>query len=166
MSDYEIVVVMRADSTSSQLKRFAKAVDDWQEEAQSRGIGLLTDPVTMNDLDQGELPMPLAVRESIGPYQIPAELIELVKQRGGDLSAITEQDRERLGAGFPAPKPGAIREARERLGESASLRGVRIWYPREAVEDRETLVRELALRLPRRPIDYFIVDGVRISEGL
>lgn len=165
MSDYQIVVVMRADSTSSYLKRFAKALEAWQDELELRNIGMLLDPLTLLDLNNGELPMPAAVRESIGEFRIPAELIELVKQRGGNLSAITEEDRERLGAGFRPPKPGAIREARERLGKSASLRGVRIWYPRDAVEDRETLVRELALRLPRRPIDYFIVDGVVFRRG-
>lgn len=159
MSDFQIFVTLRRDSKSSQLKRFAKALDAWREESEAAGIAMLLDPVTMQDLDNGELPMPLAVRECIGPFRIPAEHVDLAQQHGGDISAVTVDDRERHGVGFGPPKPGAVREARKLLGKSAELRGVRIVYPREVAQDRNSILRLICRHLPSKQIDCVFIDG-------
>lgn len=165
MSEYQIFVVFRRDSTSSQLKRVGKAIEDLQDEAQSKNIGVICDALTLSDLAQGELPMPMAVRESIGSFNIPDSYIELLKQRGGDPSAISEEELESLGVGFRAPKPGAIRDAQQRLGEAAALRGVRVLYPRDAVRGLASLVKLLKQRLPVQMIDDVFIDGLSWNRG-
>lgn len=164
MSDYQILVVLRRDLTSRQLKCVGKAIEDLQDEAESNNSGVLCDALTLNDSVQGELPMPMAVRESIGSFNIPDAYMELLKQRGGNPSAISEEELESLGVGFRAPKQGAIRDARQGLGDAAALRGVSVWYPRGAEGDFAALVKLLKQRLPVSLIDDVFIDGVSWNQ--
>jgi len=94
----------------------------WGDDLDEQNICYLLDPLPLMDLESGELPQPLALRETIGPFRIPQELVELLESRGGDFASITKEELENLGVGWEPPKPGALKEQREKLGKAADLR--------------------------------------------
>jgi len=121
-------LIPRPDSTPKELKTLVKHLQKWGDDLDEKNICYFLDPLPLDDLASGELPQPLALRETIGPFRIPQELVDLVKSSGGDPANITEEELEKLGVGWEPPTPGALKEQREKLGKAANLRGVRLAY--------------------------------------
>ncbi len=118
---------------------------NWIEAEQGAGIGAKADPEPIKDLLEGELPTMLALRETIkGPEKLTQESEELFQQMGGDMSLLTEEQRDMLEWERPEFEPDALDEAKVRLGEWASLRGVRLSYePPIPKLGRQALVERL-----------------------
>lgn len=132
MSATEVAVFLipRKDANPAELKQLCDNLCSLGEYLDEKNISNIMDPLPLGDLRNGELPQPLALRNTIGPIECQniEKLFELVRSRGNDPTKLTEEEKEKYGFRWRPPEPGALRRERQDLGEAANLRGIQICY--------------------------------------
>lgn len=163
--DIQAFVIPRQDASPEELKQLAQAIDDWITEEQEANVPAFSDPLPVDDLHSGELPLPLALRETVGPVKIPRELLELIESKDGDLSLITEEELEEIGVAVQPIQPGALQAARDRLGPASSLRGVRLGYAPAPPNGLDRLEEMAKRHFPEEVIQDILIDGVSWNDA-
>lgn len=141
-------LVPRQDMTPKELKQLWQHLSTWGDDLDEKNVPYFLDPLPLSDLEAGELPQPLALRETIGPLRISKELVELIQEKGGDPANLTPEELEELGVEWEPPKPGALKEQREKLGKAADLRGIRLGYDDFSPGGRERFCDTIRNHIP------------------
>jgi hypothetical protein len=125
----QIVIVPNPSATAEQLKELGEAIAMWLDKGEGDRYQLTAMNTGHLDLLKGELPQPLALEATHQRGRWTEDSIQLLAAEGLTLEEprkIPEDVLARLTWETPPPPPGELARQRERLGELANLRCVRL----------------------------------------
>lgn len=159
MLQVDAFLIPRRDLGPEDLKRLGKCIQDWFEDADESNLAPFCDPLPLNDLLSGELPQPLALRETVGPLEFTKESQDLIDSKGGDVTKLTPEELASLEMVHRSPEKGALAEETRKLGDASNLRGVRIGFGHGGRPcNRDELVESLGRFVPAGLLDTILFN--------
>jgi hypothetical protein len=155
------VLLPRRDATPEQLKALGEALCTWSEMEQESGLHAGFRTRGVDDLLEGEMPQPLAIRKAKDlPPEPEGRDMKKVLEEAKRMADLPPEERDRLEAERQAIVPGAVQRAKQELGELASSRLILLSVtPHWVHPDRKRVIQGLKKYIPKELVEDIDVEG-------